>query len=207
MANRRAGAFGSRKGIPQRPVMVQGNTLSVTKDPKPYFADYDHLQAQCTALTTSAGMVLTFLRDPELMARVNAQSLNETLKTFNEHVRSFKGRLAIIKNDTEQLRANVKAVTLDILPTLLDHTERYTDFMNDWTRIVMFSQDLVLDHFRPLGLDIPYLCPFSKGFDQANATTNQMTAEQFDGAVGRQHELAASLGATQKPTDQETPHE
>lgn len=178
MSKHKSGAFGSRKGIAQPAVRVQGNNLQFSSDPAPWFADFDRLGLEASALTTSAGMVLTFVTDQELLKLVNRVTLNDDLLVLNSHVAALKGRLEILKGETNELRAKVKKINLDSVQLLLNHGEALSDFMNDWTRIAMFSVDTVLEHFRKVGVDIPYLCPFSPGFEKP-VGSNQMTATQF----------------------------
>jgi hypothetical protein len=177
MSKHNAGAFGSRKRAPASTVAVQGNTLTFDPDPRPYFADYASMALDCEALITSAGMVLPFVQS-ELVGQVNAGALNQDILILNTHTAAFKGRLAILRADTEELRARITYAGQDQVLELMNHAELFEIFMNDYTRVAMLSIDNVLEHFRKLGQDIPYVCPFSPGFRQAVGKF-QMSSEQF----------------------------
>lgn len=182
MGKDRSGTFGSRNGIPTPAVLVQGNNLQFNNDPKPWFADLDHLAAEATALTTSAGMVIPFVSNGELVIKVDRVALNADLVILNTHVAAMLGRLALLKADTEKYRETIKKIRPDSVPTLLNHAEFFQLFMNDWTRIAFFAMDNVLEHFRKVGVDIPYICPYSPGYRGA-VSANQMSAEQFEQAT------------------------
>lgn len=181
MSRGKQGAFGSRKGIPQPAVLVHNNTLQCATNPYPWFADFDSMAAQCEALITGAAVVLPYVQDVTLRGHVDPRKLNTDLETLNGHVSAFKGRLSIIRSETEQLRASVQKIKPDLLPGLLDHGEKFQLFMNDFTRIAMYAADTVLDHFRPY-VEIPYTCPFHPGFTHA-VTNHQMSAQQFEEAT------------------------
>lgn len=182
MAKHSSGAFGSRKGIPQKPVRVQANTLQFGSDPAPWFADFDRLHAEANALTTSAGMVLPYVQNGELLAKIDRSLLNNDVQGLTNHVAAMKGRLALLKQTGEELRTKVTRITVEVVPELLEHAESYQLFMNDWTRIVLFAVDNVLEHFRVQGEEIPYVCPFHPGFKAAVAAS-QMNAAQFEQAT------------------------
>lgn len=176
MANGKSGAFGSRKGIPTPPVLVQGNVMQMSSNPKPWFADFDSMAAQCTALTTSPGMVLDYMENVELMAKVDRNELNAPLLVLTNHVRAQKERLAALVAETNRLRDEVKHITPEGSLPLLQHGEDFQNFMNDWTRIVFFAMDKVFDIFRAVGEEIPYVCPDSPGFSKV--TASQMTRQE-----------------------------
>lgn len=192
MANGKRGAFGSRRGIKTPAVMVQGNQLRVAKDPAPWFADFDSLAAQCTALTTSPAMILPFFGDAELMAKVDRQGVNQAMLTLTEQVKQQKERLAGLVAETKAMRegvpaegdkparAPIKQVTQDNTIELLNHGEQFQTFMDDWLRVVYFAMDKVLDFFRALGQDIPVLCPYAQGFVK---TEGNMTQEELRAAT------------------------
>lgn len=182
MSKHSTGAFGSRKGIKHRPVSVQSNTLKFDNNPAPWFADFDRLHAEAVALTTTPAMVLPFVQNGELLNKVNATAVNADVQALVQHVGAMKGRLALLKSTTDDLRDRVTAINVEVIPELLNHAEAFQIFMNDWTRIVLFAQDSVLEHFRAIGEDIPYVCPFHPGFIKV-ATPNQMSASQFEAAM------------------------
>jgi hypothetical protein len=203
MANGKSGAFGSRKGIKTPAVMVQGNQLRVAKDPAPWFADFDSLAAQCTALTTSPAMIMPYFGDAELMAKIDRQGVNDATKALMEQIKQQKERLAALVAETKAMREGVPAmdgkparapitkVTQDNTIELLNHGEQFQTFMDDWLRIIYFSMDKVLDFFRALGQDIPVLCPYSQGFVK---TEQNMTPEELKAASGASlDELAAEV--------------
>lgn len=195
MSRHKQGSFGSRKGINRPAVMVQGNNLQFSTDPKPWFADFDSLHANALSLTVSPGMVLDYVQNPELNSRVNAAATDADLKVLLEHVRAYKGRLALLKQETEDLRAKVTKITPEVSIDLMNHAEKFELFTHDWAKVVLFAQDKVLDHFRAIGLTIPYVCPYSEGFSKA--TPNQMTAAELDDAA-RKPTIAELDGAIAK---------
>lgn len=185
MANGKSGSFGSRKGIKTPAVMVQGNQLRVAKDPAPWFADFDSLAAQCTALTTSPAMILPFFGDPDLMAKVDRHGVNQAMLTLTEQVKQQKERLADLVAETKAMREGAPAegdkparepitrVTQDNTIELLNHGEQFQTFMDDWLRVVYFAMDKVLDYFRALGEDIPVLCPYAQGYVKPESGLSQ----------------------------------
>lgn len=182
MAKKQGGSFGSRKGVRTPAVMVQGNTMRVGKDPAPWFADFDSLAAQCTALTTSPAIVLTYIRNEELMAKVDRDALNTSIQSMNELILREKNRLKALIAETKILREGAPAegdqpareaitrVTQDNTIPLLDHGEKFQVFMNDWLRVIFFAIDQVLQHFRDAGEEVPIICPASPGYVQTEAT-------------------------------------
>lgn len=201
MATNKGGAFGSRKGLRLPPVAIQGNNLKFSNDPAPWFADFKTLHAQATALTTSAGVVMQYVDNAELIVKVNAQAVNTDLKVLVSHVTEFKARLAALDVKTKEYEAKFKKIRLESVTELLNHGEEFQVFMNDWTKVVMFAADVVLDHFRAIGEDIPFVCPFSPGFQKA-VGEYQMDAQAFEEArvIDQQaiiDEVAAEDAATQ----------
>lgn len=180
MASKQSGAFGSRKGIKLPAVAIQGNNLKFGQDPKPWIADYRTLGSQATALTTSAGMVLRYINS-ELLAKTDVVKVNEDLIILKDHVKAYKGRLALLNAETDRIERETPRITLEKVPELLNHAEAFQIFMNDWAKVVMFAADKVLDHFRALGEDIAYVCPYSDGFQKA-VGEHQMDAAQFEAA-------------------------
>lgn len=180
MASKQSGAFGSRKGIPLPPVAIQGNNLKFSNDPKPWIADYRTLGAQATALTTSAGMVLRYVQS-DLLAKTDVVKLNADLVVLKDHVAAYKGRLALLNAETDKIESETPKITMNKVPELLNHAEAFQIFMNDWARVVMFAADKVLDHFRAVGEDIAYVCPYSEGFQKA-VGEHQMDAATFEAA-------------------------
>lgn len=182
MAKKQGGSFGSRKGVRTPAVMVQGNTMRFGKDPAPWFADFDSLAAQCTALTTSPAIVLTYIRNEELMGKVDRDALNESIRSMNELILREKTRLKALVAETKILREGAPAegdqpareaitrVTQDNTIPLLDHGEKFQVFMNDWLRVIFFAIDQVLQHFRDAGEEIPLICPASPGYVETEAT-------------------------------------
>jgi len=188
MAKNKGGSFGSRKGVRTPPVMVQGNTMRFSKDPSPWFADFDSLAAQCTSLTTSPGILLNFINDAELMAKVDRDALNTSILAMNELILKEKTRLKDLKEETRILREGAPAdgdkpareaitrITQDNTIPLLDHGEQFQLFMNDWVNVIYFALDECLQHFRAVGAEIPVLCPRSPGFFKTEGT---MTADEL----------------------------
>lgn len=205
MASKQSGAFGSRKGIRKPAVMIQGNNLQFGHDPKPWIADYRMLGSQATALTTSAGMVLRYVQS-DLLAKTNVVKVNEDLIVLKNHVAAYKGRLALLNAETDKIERETPRITMEKVPELLNHAEAFQVFMNDWAKVVMFAADKVLDHFRAVGEDIAYVCPYSEGFQKA-VGEHQMDAATFEAAqVTTAEDLMGADLAEQLPTAEDKVH-